>query len=244
MSKTTIFTYNVNGISGKDKRIAIFQWLKTQKVDISLLQEVHFKQADKEKWEKEWDGTIINSGNSSNQLGVSILFRNGLNIQILNTFEIEIGRVLAVHVRIENKEVFIINVYGPNKDDIDIFCKLEAFVKDRSDHLFIIGGDFNVVLEPNIDKQGGNPHTHLKCRKKIKSILETFQLNDIFRVQNPFTKRFTWRSKVRLNIACRLDYFVASNDLVNIVEKSGIKPSFKSDHSKAYVTLNFDPIVR
>jgi hypothetical protein len=28
--------------------------LKTQKVEIGLFQEIHFKQADKEKWEKEY----------------------------------------------------------------------------------------------------------------------------------------------------------------------------------------------
>jgi tmRNA-binding protein len=53
-----------------------------------------------------------------------LVYRNCLNIQVLNTFEIYIGREFALYVRIENKEVFIINVYIPNKDDIDIFHKL------------------------------------------------------------------------------------------------------------------------
>ena len=43
---------------------------------------------------------------------------------------------------------------------------------------------------------------------------------------------------------CRLDYFIISNDLVNIVNKSEIKPSFKSDHSLACITLNFESIER
>jgi hypothetical protein len=52
MSTTFIFTYNVNGISGKDKIIAIFSMIVNTKCDTGLFKEVHFKQADKENWEK------------------------------------------------------------------------------------------------------------------------------------------------------------------------------------------------
>ena len=200
MSNINIFSYNVNGISGTDKRKAVFQWLKTQNADICLLQEVHFKQSEKEKWKQEWDGEMICSGNSKNQMGVSILFRNGLNVKLIETYELEIGRLLAVKCKIEDKEIVLINIYGPNKDEIDLFQKLENFIKDKSEQLFITGGDFNLVLDPDIDKQGGNPKTHIKCRKKLKEIIETYELSDIYRIRNPLTKRFTWRSKVHSSI--------------------------------------------
>ena len=102
---------------------------------------------------------------------------------MINVYEIEIGMLLSLqsHVKIGKKEVIIINIFGLNKDDIDIFRKLDGFIEDKS-HIFIIGGDFNVVLDPKIDKQGGNTHTY---RQKVKDILKPFPLNVIFRIQNP-----------------------------------------------------------
>ena len=83
MSNTSFFTYNVNGLSSKSKLKNVFHWLRSEKVDICLLQEVHFKETCKDEWENDWDGTIICSGNLNNQKGVAILFRNDLKIQIL-----------------------------------------------------------------------------------------------------------------------------------------------------------------
>ena len=45
--------------------------------------------------------------------------------QLINAYDIEIGILLSLHIKIENKEVIIINLYGPNKkDDIVIFREL------------------------------------------------------------------------------------------------------------------------
>lgn len=87
-NKTVVVTYNVNGISNKKKRNAVFKWLKTQSADISMLQEIHYKSLDKEKWKKDWNiGEIICSGNSSNQAGVAILIKNSFNIKIVTVYQ-------------------------------------------------------------------------------------------------------------------------------------------------------------
>ena len=62
----------------------------------------------------------------------------------------------------------------------------------------IVGGDLNVILDPDLDGRGGNN------RKKDSAILVEdmhldFDLVDIWRIWNPTTSRFTWRQK---NIDC------------------------------------------
>lgn len=82
------------------------------------------------------DGKFICTGNSSNQTVVAILINNGLNIAIMKIYEIVIGRMLAIQVNIENKQIIIVNIYGPNKDDMMFFQKLEDFIKSHPDSTF------------------------------------------------------------------------------------------------------------
>ena len=49
---------------------------------------------------------------------------------------------------------------------------------------FILGGDFNTVLEPDVDKIGGISITHAKSRETIKTGMDSFDLNEIWRLLN------------------------------------------------------------
>ena len=66
-------SFNVRGLSGETKRIAIFKWLKTSKGNIHFLQETHSTTKCVKSWEREWDGEIIFSHGASNSRGVAIL---------------------------------------------------------------------------------------------------------------------------------------------------------------------------
>ena len=100
---------------------------------------------------------------------------------------------------------------------------------DQNDKL-IIGGDFNTVLNENIDKKGGNKGQISKSRNFLKQLIEKFNLVDIWRVKNPNTQQFTWR-QATLKIYCRLDFFLVSNTLQDSVLEAGMIHAFRSDHS-------------
>ena len=96
---------------------------------------------------------------------------------------------------------------------------------------YIFGGDFNTVLDKDLDKSGGSTvDKHVKKREEIFKWLDAFDCVDIWRNKNPDKKRYTWRqSKPR--IQCRLDYFLISTDLASCVKNSDILPGYKTDHS-------------
>ena len=95
-------------------------------------------------------------------------------------------------------------------------------------HSYIIGGDFNVCLNPNKDKQGGLTTTQSACSKLIQATSESKDLIDIWRVFNEDTKRFTWRSLTRKGrVSSRLDYWLISSCLLFDVEHTHIDPSIK-----------------
>ena len=82
--------------------------------------------------------------------------------------EIIPGEIQALKVKMYERNVVFINVYGPNADDKTFFELLCNFLEENEENEFIIGGDFNTVLEPKLDKMGGNQTPILKAEKQFK----------------------------------------------------------------------------
>ena len=150
------------------------------------------------------------------------------------------GRMQALELIINDKEIYFINIYGPNNDDCNFFEQLEKYLKENDEKTFIIGGDFNTVLNENLDKRNGRIYSHKRCRTVINNIIDGYSLTDIWRDMHPDIKQFTWHSHHKPPIFCRLDYFLISENLKNSVVSCKHNIGYKSDHSK--VSLNIDLI--
>jgi len=106
--------------------------------------------------------------------------------------------------------------------------------------LYYRKGDFNTVLT-GLDKKNGNLNAHKNCRKLLTDLIATNELSDIWRIKHPDKNQFTWHSNCKLHIFCRLDFFLISNNLCNLISKCNIKPGYKTDHS--LVQLNIDNLL-
>ena len=235
---TSICSLNVRGLGNKLKRDQVFHWLKEQNKSIYLLQETHLIAQDKDRWETEWGYKSYFSGNKTNSEGVCILLNKSFTCDIIDYIDIIPGRLHALGIKVDDKHFKIVNIYGPNSDDISKFDKLHSYITVNEDSDFIIGGDFNTVLNTDMDKRNGLTDTHKKCRDAINNILDIHNMTDIWRIQHPDTKKYTWHSSHKPPIFCRLDYFLISNNLINSIKNSSIKPGYKTDHS--FIALNID----
>ena len=216
----------------------MFEWLKTKQYDIYMLQEVHYKKEFNTTWKSDWGNTCVFSGNKSNSEGVAILFNSKHSIEIKQELEIIEGRILLVTIKVHDSEFTLINIYGPNKDDTNILVQLEKYILKHSDKTYIIGGDFNTVLNENMDKKNGNIGTHKKCREKLLELLNVANLTDSWRLKHPDKRQYTWHSNSKPHIHCRLDYFLISDNIINILKDTSISPGYKTDHSLVSLTLS------
>ena len=57
--KIKIFTVNVNGFNNSNERTKIFNFLKTNKIDITLLQETHSTNTPEKQWQKKWPWNVL-----------------------------------------------------------------------------------------------------------------------------------------------------------------------------------------
>ena len=160
----SICSLNCRELGHKTKREQVFHWLKEQHFSIYLLQETHLNSQLSDKWESEWGCKSFFSGNANNSEGVSILFNKSFAYDIVNYTEIILSRLIAVDIKLEHKILKVIDIYGPNDGNIHLFEKLHNYIHDNEENDFIIGGDFNTVLNTNIDKRNGRKDTHKKCR--------------------------------------------------------------------------------
>ena len=154
------------------------------------------------------------------------------------------GRLLFIQIIIAGKEILLVNIYGPNNDNVGFFQTMLTYLLDFDCANVVIAGDFNLVLDTSMDKTGGTGKTHVKSCSFMKEMMENLNMLDIWRIQHPDTNQYTWRRRNPYAIHCRLDMFLISDTLQSCVEQSTITPSFRSDHSFIGIKCNLSDISR
>lgn len=105
-----------------------------------------------------------------------------------------------------------------------------------SDDNIVVGGDFNCPLNPTLDKKGGRLIPHQHVINSIENVQNEFSLHDIWGIKNPNTHSFTW-SKNHPFVFCRLDCWLISDKLNDLVTQVDIQASIKTDHSSIILEL-------
>ena len=95
--------------------------------------------------------------------------------------------------KIEVKVLKIFNIYALSNDDIKVFNTLETYLDTFNDQLLLVVGDFNTVINHNLDKLNGRSDTNKHTSDKVNELIQTFDLHvcDVFRLVNPERKLFT-----------------------------------------------------
>ena len=226
-----ICSLNVRGLADDTKRTEVFYWLRAQDSDVILLQETHSTLLKEKIWRAQWGGEVIFSHGESNARGVCMLFKNKCNFQIHSTTVDPNGRYIIVDITLYDKRLTLVNVYGPNNDNPDFYIELFNLVEGFPNDHRIIAGDFNLVLDVNKDKQGGRNVTNFRAAEAVKTYMEDTDLTDVWRNLHPDMSTYTWHRRNPSYLACRLDFFLCSFGMANLVTGASISAGFRSDHS-------------
>ena len=243
MMAHNICSLNCNGLRDAMKRKQLFSWLDNKKFNIIFLQETHSGQDDEISWSKEWGGPVFYAHGTNDSRGVAILFKPGVNFTVHNKYSFN-GRVITLYISLSDKELILLNLYAPNKDDILFFENIIDKITEIDCSNIILGGDFNLVLDIQLDKTGGLKRTHNNSCTYLKQFMEDQNIVDIWRIQHPNTRQYTWRRRNPSLIHCRLDMFLISDSLQGCINKSEITPGFRTDHSLISIFCKFNDIER
>ena len=168
----------MRGLRDRLKRREMFDWLRRKKFSIYMLQEVHCSEITIPSWSAEWGYKTIFSCCTSAKGGVAILFNNNFDFQLKRTYVDPNGRFIICDITLDKKCVTIAILYAPNEDDPNFFLNFFDHLNDFECDDIIIGGDFNLVLNLDIDKKGSLARTHTESVKTSKGFCDEFDLVD------------------------------------------------------------------
>ena len=164
-----IASYNVRGLGMFQKRRQVFHYLHDKPYDIVFLQETHSTKKDEKRWNMEWSSKIYYSHGTSQARGVAILIKKKLGIKVQFIQKDDNGRYINLKIQYAHDDYVLSNVYGPNIDDPVFFHHFIDDIKELNTDLKIIGGDFNLILDPLLDRGGYTSCQcqHIHCNKSI-----------------------------------------------------------------------------
>uniref|UniRef100_A0AAQ5XLH4 Reverse transcriptase domain-containing protein n=1 Tax=Amphiprion ocellaris TaxID=80972 RepID=A0AAQ5XLH4_AMPOC len=232
-----LVSWNVKGLGSIVKRGKVFKHLKSLSADIIFLQETHINSSAQQRLKCNWISQIYQSPFTSHARGVAILFKKTIPFQVTSVTNDPLGRFIMVTGSMNSFPLTFLNVYGPNTDEPGFFRKVFDLLPDNNDSNIVIAGDFNCYLDPFLDRLSTRPPPDNASMRLLNNLLKTRNLVDIWRIQNPTSRDYSYYSRVHKSYS-RIDYFLISSNLIPQITNSKYHNILISDHSPVTISLN------
>ena len=246
MHNISVVTFNARGLRARRKRRAIFRHLHIKYPgSIICLQETHSVKSDEQRWQMEWGGDIVYSHGTETAMGVAFLFPRENSYNFGGVVRDNAGRLLIIGIDCIECEMTLVGIYAPSVNNQEVKCKflneLKVKLRDMPKHRMVLCGDFNIKLGA---RDSSSNFQHTRASKSLRSILNEYELVDIWRKIHPKEKKYTWR-RTRPLLQSRIDYIFISDCLYRGREaKARIDLGVLSDHSFVYAEIDARKSVR
>lgn len=237
----SIVSLNARGLRNITKRKALFLFVKQLNTDLSFCQESHSNSNDENFWRSQWGNELWFSHCSERSAGVLTL-KHKYNGDILHTDTDPKGHFICQVVDYNKIVLITFNIYGYNSnlENIQLFANIENrlkywLTKFPNAHI-LLGGDFNVSLNSEIDRWP--PARDNNRNAYFKLFMDRFDLVDIWRVKFPDDISFTWSNKDNTRLS-RIDFWLVSKSIKEQDITVNILPCPLSDHKAVLISLNF-----
>ena len=255
-----ISSWNVNSVRARIDNIR--KYLKKYSPDVLLMQEIKTEDINfpyDEFKNLKYESYVFGQKSYN---GVAIITKNKLqNIKKdLIKDKLKQSRIISAEVRYKKKNIQIINIYTPNGNPVDtekytyktnwlndLIKQLK--ISSKKNENIILGGDFNIIPT---SKDVYNPKGfeddalfRFEIRNKFREIIN-IGFHDAYRYINGDKEGYTFWNYMRgawqKNNGMRIDHFLVSNSLLNIIKNVKINkyPRDKekpSDHTPIEIEL-------
>lgn len=245
MAELKICSFNVKGFNKPERRSQILYAKHKQRFSILLLQETHFKSSNVPPCSNKYYPVWYHSSNPmGSSKGVSIGFHKSFSPQVLDSKIDPNGRFIFLRLSFSSRIIVLANLYFPNQGQLPfartVFDLLRNFAGNSP---IILGGDFNLPLDPGLDTSSGRSSLPFSVSRGMKKLLSTLHLVDVWRMLNPTSKDFSFYSPVH-NAYSRIDYIFLSHSLLEFPIKAEIASILWSDHAPVWSQIQLSPPTR
>lgn len=217
-----ILSWNVNGLNSPVKRTKCLDYLRCKNVHLALIQESHLKAADVHRFQNRYFKVICSSSAANKTKGVLIVSKRNFDFSIIRSGGDTEGRITYAVGSVNNTKYAFVSVYAPTEGDPLFFQELLRLVVSLEDCLVVLGGDFNTVLDPQLDRSHASKADSI-ISGCFNSFLRHTNICDVWRLQNDGVKDYTFFS-ARHKSYSRIDYLLMSPSLIPFISKVNILP--------------------
>jgi exodeoxyribonuclease-3 len=231
-----ISSWNVNSVRARIENVK--EYLKKFSPNIMMMQEIKtpdqtypYEDIKSLKYEnyvfgqKSYNGVAIVSKKKLNNI------QNGIFVD-----KNKQSRTISAEIKHKNKNIILINIYTPNGNPVDtdkytykiywldsLIKKLKSLSKKNEN--IIIGGDFNIIPSAedvhNPKNYENDALFRLEIRKKLRELIN-LGFHDAYRFIHPEKEGYTFWDYTsgawQKNNGMRIDHFLVSSSLINIVK--------------------------
>ena len=236
----TIFSQNCRGgLSVASKRRDLFQYVRSKQYNIICLQDTHVNKNLESFIKAEWGYEAYFSSYTTNSRGVMTLINNNFEQKVKRIKTDENGNFMILDMVIEDKEVTLVNIYGPNKDNPQFYEQMKQKIEEfQNDHV-IICGDWNMIMDVEMDSFNYVNINNPRARQSVLQLLDQENFIDPWRLMHENKKQYTWRRLNPTKKQARLDFFIIHESLFQYVTNTDIIPGYRTDHSAIILKLKF-----
>lgn len=142
---------------------------------------------------------------------------------------------------IGDKTLNVLNIYTMTADDPDFFREIQSRVSAFAyDELFLMGGDFNTVIDPCLDRRSSACFSFQRSHKVLASLIQSHSLMDQWRLLQLQERNYTFFSHPHHSYS-RLDLFLYSKYLIGDLLGADIRQITLSDYAPVLITFQFLP---
>lgn len=229
-------SWNVKGMGNIIKLQRVMTHLDQLKGDIYFVQETHMLNKYVARLKRRWVGDVFHSTFNGKARGAAILIRKGLPFKLEKSVLDPNGRYVMVSGRLREMPFLFVCVYGPNWDDSLFVSRLFSSFPDIRDHHVVVGGDFNLVQDPLLDRSSNKPAPLTKAAKTLLSLSQHYGLTDPWRHKFSQSKVFSFFSHVHHSYS-RIDFFLLDVRLLAKIVSTDYHTIAISDHAPVSIDL-------
>uniref|UniRef100_H3AKY0 exodeoxyribonuclease III n=1 Tax=Latimeria chalumnae TaxID=7897 RepID=H3AKY0_LATCH len=205
--------------------------------DIAFLQETHRNALESQKLKRDWVGVVYISSFDGKSRGVAILIKKNIPFTEIKVLKGEEDCAIMLLLEIMSQKMLLVNIYAPVEGDPTFFHQLNSRLQQFNDIPIIMGGDFNEVLDLQLDRSiKAKPHVS-GTNRAIHTLISDFNLVDVWRAVNPRIRDYTFSSH-RHNSYSRIDLFLISRSLIGDIFVADIEIRTILDHAPISFTYS------
>lgn len=202
-------SWNSNGLKTKIKKVK--REIKKQKCHVVFLQET--RSFEVLETLKDWKSFFTTQ--TSKQRGVAILIRKDVFDESDCKIEDVNSCYIVVKCTIKGQVFTLVSVYNPQADPRPLM-KLQNVIEKISDGILLIGGDFNIALNPYLDRISKTINTkHLHFKPVMNRFMTSFHLVDVWRRFHPTERQYSYEQK---EVKSRLDYLLVPEESMQYIK--------------------------